>query len=728
MAIQNRRGSYVDFVPSRLVPGEFAVVQSNDPNASDGKALYLCISSGVVKRIATTDDIRDILYANLQDLSDELRENLEDLAERAEDAATTAESTISGTVRYDTVQSKTAEEKARARQNIGTVIDTTLTQQGQVADAKSVGDAIEEINDKLDDTNKEYLYNNLLSSGIKSGRDSYTYNGITWTKSNKDLSISAVGTATGNINYYCLLDFVPDKDMTVLLSGCPSGGSSSSYHILIGEYSEGGEGTTRWSAKVMDTGNGAKYKLYKNKKYMVSCRIISGATVDVTFKPSLKNVNDISNVDIAQKVVGENTFLFLKSPRESASYGQCTAIIGESVGLIDIGSDQNCTSIINALKSYSVTSIDFVVLSHYHTDHITLNITNAFDKLSNSFDMTNVTIYLPHKGIDWTRFGDVSENKSAVEQTAINYIVNKGWSYIQPNNSNEVYLNDNLSLHFYNIGDYEDYYSYKLNEGQMPFVKDGIEQINYNSFSMIVEAVSYGKHIVIPGDATFIALDKCADYIKGCDIYVIEHHGLERKPSQKWLSKITPKLCVIFNYSSNYDNEFFKNIKSVYSLSLISTIFNTLNGDVTVKISEGGIKVEGIIPDVDYKACAFENNGNVDTIIDTYLSVYPNDATDIISDRNQYVTMSGKFIERNEWVYFRAVNYYKRDIVTGSGTVSIASNLPAPEDTSIRFMEKDEFGNPAYTNVYYQSVWRTNGHGTQGTYRLVRGKYKKAIE
>ncbi len=119
MAIQHRRGSYVDFVPSNLLPGEFAVVQSNDPDATDGKALYLCISSGVVKRLSTTDDIKNVLYTNLKDLSEELRENLEDLAERAEDAAVIAESTVSGTVRYDTVQSKTAEEKARAKQNIG---------------------------------------------------------------------------------------------------------------------------------------------------------------------------------------------------------------------------------------------------------------------------------------------------------------------------------------------------------------------------------------------------------------------------------------------------------------------------------------------------------------------------------------------------------------------------------------------------------------------------------
>ena len=31
MAIQLRRGAYTNFNPSKLLPGEFAVVQNNDP-------------------------------------------------------------------------------------------------------------------------------------------------------------------------------------------------------------------------------------------------------------------------------------------------------------------------------------------------------------------------------------------------------------------------------------------------------------------------------------------------------------------------------------------------------------------------------------------------------------------------------------------------------------------------------------------------------------------------
>ena len=39
MAIQNRRGAYADFDPSKLKPGEYAIVQSGDPSTTEGDAI-----------------------------------------------------------------------------------------------------------------------------------------------------------------------------------------------------------------------------------------------------------------------------------------------------------------------------------------------------------------------------------------------------------------------------------------------------------------------------------------------------------------------------------------------------------------------------------------------------------------------------------------------------------------------------------------------------------------
>ena len=63
MAIQNRRGSYTYFDPTKMVPGEFAVVQQGDPDSTSGTALYLCFSAGNVYRIASQEDLEAALDA-----------------------------------------------------------------------------------------------------------------------------------------------------------------------------------------------------------------------------------------------------------------------------------------------------------------------------------------------------------------------------------------------------------------------------------------------------------------------------------------------------------------------------------------------------------------------------------------------------------------------------------------------------------------------------------------
>ena len=59
MAIQMRRGAYNKFDPTKLVAGEYAVVQSGDEQAKDGKAVYMAFAAGDVKRLATYEDMVD---------------------------------------------------------------------------------------------------------------------------------------------------------------------------------------------------------------------------------------------------------------------------------------------------------------------------------------------------------------------------------------------------------------------------------------------------------------------------------------------------------------------------------------------------------------------------------------------------------------------------------------------------------------------------------------------
>ena len=68
MAIQNRRGAYTDFDPSRMLPGEYAIVLSGDPSDEDGYAVYMCFASGVVKRLVLSEQMEAAIDAIMDDL------------------------------------------------------------------------------------------------------------------------------------------------------------------------------------------------------------------------------------------------------------------------------------------------------------------------------------------------------------------------------------------------------------------------------------------------------------------------------------------------------------------------------------------------------------------------------------------------------------------------------------------------------------------------------------
>lgn len=62
MAIQMRRGHYAMFDPTRMLPGEYAVVLEGDPDGTDGYAVYMCYESGVVKRLMSADDVEAMIH------------------------------------------------------------------------------------------------------------------------------------------------------------------------------------------------------------------------------------------------------------------------------------------------------------------------------------------------------------------------------------------------------------------------------------------------------------------------------------------------------------------------------------------------------------------------------------------------------------------------------------------------------------------------------------------
>ena len=95
MAIQNRRGDYNNFDPTKQVAGEFAVVLTNDPNTDDGKSVYIAYGAGNVKRLATYQEI-----AGLAEQAQTSADNAEESEENAETSATNASNSEASALEY----------------------------------------------------------------------------------------------------------------------------------------------------------------------------------------------------------------------------------------------------------------------------------------------------------------------------------------------------------------------------------------------------------------------------------------------------------------------------------------------------------------------------------------------------------------------------------------------------------------------------------------------------
>lgn len=92
MAIQMRRGAYVNFNPAKLMPGEWAVVVSGDSGAKDGKAAYICFAAGDVKRVATYEDMVDNVHDAVDQNNGTIIKQITDAANKASQQASSAAS------------------------------------------------------------------------------------------------------------------------------------------------------------------------------------------------------------------------------------------------------------------------------------------------------------------------------------------------------------------------------------------------------------------------------------------------------------------------------------------------------------------------------------------------------------------------------------------------------------------------------------------------------------
>lgn len=135
MAIQMRRGKFTNFIPSKLLPGEYAVVQGDDPSVRDGRSVYIAFAAGVVKRLATYEDMVENVSAALVDAIGDAAERLTERAEAINAAADEGEASRrkaeEGRVSAEAARAMAESSRASAERGRATADDDRETRQAK---------------------------------------------------------------------------------------------------------------------------------------------------------------------------------------------------------------------------------------------------------------------------------------------------------------------------------------------------------------------------------------------------------------------------------------------------------------------------------------------------------------------------------------------------------------------------------------------------------------------
>ena len=245
--------------------------------------------------------------------------------------------------------------------------------------------------------------------------------------------------------------------------------------------------------------------------------------------------------------------------------------------VIDTHSSTNWNDVKNMLDDNDVSHIDYLIITHYHTDHIG----NFYNMYNNGYIDSDTIFYMPS---EVTSFGDT-----------INNLIIEYQNYFQTNNlryhvpfENEVLTIDNLKIKFYNCDN---------------TILD-TTYTDYNNTSTIC-IFEYGNNMALfmgdCGKDSYTRLKNSNLITKNVDLFKVGHHGINMPTDKDFINKINPKYSVIIggildfssgNLSLSSEVSILKNLNSCILCSFINTDYIKLSSNFNVTKCIKGIPFE----------------------------------------------------------------------------------------------------------------------------------------
>lgn len=327
-----------------------------------------------------------------------------------------------------------------------------------------------------------------------------------------------------------------------------------------------------------------------------------GTLAEIINQELLQQINEkINDIDNTLTETSKICFISNKtiSAEQNSFVGDCSLIIGAKNILIDVGNQTNCEALINYLQENNINKLDYIIISHYHDDHIGgTQAEGLLTLLTQSFiDFSSCKVILPHKNINYSQFIPLSSDNvfRTREQLIIQMLNTNNIQYEFATEGQEIEMSQNEKLTFYNCDTnyYNDYYNYVLNA-----FGDNVGYTNYNNFSLITKYEHFDNVVFFTGDIEKLAQSKNYQHFKNCDILKVEHHGLNWESNYNYLNQLNPKYAVVCN-SQYYETPFDYAHPTVFQVtSKGAKLFTTRTAGKTIEFTS---KYNKIYANVDSK-------------------------------------------------------------------------------------------------------------------------------